>query len=105
MPTAPVREKVRGICDVHSISTLTVSPVPTGDGSGTIITVRSSAFPSSGAMKRCRAVRSTGGAEPGISRMAVTSIHPQSCSARAARRRSDSRPSRSHVDDVFFQAL
>ncbi len=45
---APVRANVRGTWDVHSSSTLTVSPGPDRFGSGTRITVRSSGFPSSG---------------------------------------------------------
>jgi hypothetical protein len=107
LPTAPVREKVRGICSVHSISTLTVSPLATGDGRPTAITVRSCALPSSGETKRRAAAMSIGGAEAGSRRIAVTSIQPMSRASRLGgwRRRPDRYASRSHVESVFRHAL
>ena len=50
-PMAPVRANVRGMCAVHLISIVALPPGPTARGSGTCITVPSSAFPSSGEMK------------------------------------------------------
>ena len=54
----PVRSKVRGTRADHFTTTEVDSPGATGRGRGTTITVRSSAFPSSGAMKRRDGVRS-----------------------------------------------
>ena len=56
----PVRANVRGTRDDQAICTLTVSPGATGRVSGTSITVRSSAFPSSGAMNLACDVMSVG---------------------------------------------
>ena len=66
-----------------TICTLMVPPGATGRSSGTSITVRSSVLPSSGAMKRMRAVRSPSAAPASpITRTLVTSIQPQSASGR-----------------------
>ena len=63
LPMAPVRANVRGTCAVHFDFDRHASPPgATGCGSGTAITVSSSALPSSGAMKRFDAVRSVAGA-------------------------------------------
>ena len=105
----PVRAKVRGTRDDHSISISIVSPGATGAGSGTRSTVSSSGFPSSGAMKAARAVRSVAGPPPASrKRIAVTSVQPQSASGRASSPRPRDprrRSSRIQVDRVFFQAL
>jgi hypothetical protein len=101
-----VRAKVRGTREDHAIWTLIVSPGATGRSSGTSITVRSSAFPSSGAMKRVRAVTSAGAAPP-IRRTLVTSIQPQSASGRSNASRSPrpSARSRIQVERVLRHAL
>ncbi len=106
MPIAPVRAKVRGTREDQAIWTLTVSPGATGAASGTSATVRSSRFPSSGAMKRIAEVTSTGAPLVPTSFKLVTSIQPQSPSGRsAASDASASAISRIHVDRVLRQAL
>ena len=114
----PVRANGRGTRDVHAISTAIVSPGATARSSGTSITVRSSALPSSGAMKRACGFRSDGcplmvsreaSIVPGgaARRMLVTSIQPKSESARSTGGTLlvVERCSRIHDEAVFRQAL
>ena len=106
MPIAPVRENVRGTRDDQAICTLTVSPGATGAASGTSATVRSSMFPSSGAMKRMVEVTSTGAPLVPTSFRLVTSIQPQSASGRSASSESPaSATSRIQDDRVLRHAL
>jgi hypothetical protein len=60
LPMTPVRAIVRGTREVHAISIVAVPPGSIGCGSVTLITVRSSALPSSGAMNRCADVKFAG---------------------------------------------
>src|SRR5215212_4984752 len=104
----PVRANVRGTFVVQAISTPIVSPGAIARGKGTLITVRSSAFPSSGAMKRRDAVKSVNGAgEDERSRMAVTSTQLQSPGCGSARLRPNVAPacSRIQVERLFVHAL
>ena len=106
LPIAPVRAKVRGTCAVHFTSIASVAPGGAASGSGTAITVSSSALPSSGAMK-CRVdVRSSGAAPWPSSRIEVTSMRPRSSSRGWARLRDAPRlASRSHVERSSRQAF
>ncbi len=79
------RERARNLRGERDVER-DVWPGPTGAGSVTAITVRSSSFPSSGAMKRIACVRSTGATAPPVILRLDMSIAANS-SARSRRRR------------------
>ena len=103
--TAPVRANVRGTCADHVRRACIVWPGATGASSGISTTVRSSVLPSSGAMKRMRAVTSAGPPPDAIRRTLVTSIDAHSASRRVSSRAPASARSRIQVDVVLRQAL
>ena len=104
---APVRANGRGIFDVQLMSIAMVCPGPTGRGRATEITVRSSVFPSSGAMNLTALVKSTGANDAPETLRLEMSIAPKSAAGRLSPpgHQSDSLASCIHVESAFRHAL
>ena len=95
----PVRTETRGRRAVKSSAIEIVSPGATGRGRVTSATVRSSALPSSGAMKRIAGRRSA----PSGPIIRVTSVEPQESGIRPSR--ASPPASRQKVESVLRNAL